>query len=79
MVETFPLTDEGRSDVNQKLVILLMRLDESGNVLESLKTASIRDFKDRDEAVTEAMARLEQARKDAWTALEDAPRTDRSS
>ncbi|MDB4958689.1 MAG: hypothetical protein JWO36_6258 [Myxococcales bacterium] len=79
MVEAFPLTDRGRADVNEKLTIFQMRLDETGNLIQGLQAASPQDFKDRNDAASDAMNRLDDARKDAWKALEDAPRTDRSS
>jgi hypothetical protein len=79
MVESFPLTDRGRADVNEKLTIFQLRLDESGNLIQGLNATNARTWKERNDAASEAMNRLEDARKDAWKALEDAPRTDRSS
>jgi hypothetical protein len=79
MVETFPLTEKGRTMVGEKLVILRMRLDETAHLIERLAKAEAVELEVRNDAVTDAMNRLEDARKDAWKALGDAPRTDRSS
>ncbi|MBV8763015.1 MAG: hypothetical protein JO257_37360 [Deltaproteobacteria bacterium] len=69
MARVFPLTEAARARVTEKLTLLQMRFDEAKNAL-----------RDPDEAkATEAMKRLEAARKDAWDALDKAPRTDRST
>jgi len=74
-----PLTDTGRADVDDKIRVLQMRMDEAGNVLAELATISVDGFKSKDDQAADVMKRLDDARDDAWTALDKAPRTDRSS
>jgi len=69
MARVFPLTEAGRAQVTAKLQQLQMRFDEAKNALREAD----------DSKVADAMKRLEEARKDAWDALDKAPRTDRSS
>lgn len=68
MARVFPLSEAGRAQVTHKLEALQMRFDEAKNLVRA-----------GDPQATEAMKRLEDARKDAWDALDKAPRTDRSS
>lgn len=75
LASSLPLTDAGAADVNDKVRVLEMRLDDSNNAIQRLNTAGADDFKKVDDDATKAMDRLEDARKDAWTALKDAPRT----
>lgn len=79
LAQSLDLTDKGRADVNEKLQVFQMRLDETGNLIQSMKQVDAQEFKDRNDATADAMNRLEDARKDAWKALDDAPRTDRAS
>ena len=79
MAQAFPLTDAGRTDVNEKLQVLQMRLDQTANMINGLGTSTAKDYNDRDDAIGEAMSKLDDARKAAWKALDDARRTDRSS
>jgi len=79
IAQSLPLTDAGRMVVNERVMLLQTRLDEAGNLISGLQTSTASDWKRRDDAVSDAMSRVEDARKDAWKALDDAPRTDRSS
>jgi hypothetical protein len=74
-----PLTETGRADVNEKLQVLQMRLDETGNQIQELSQTDADGFRAKDDAVSGAMKRLEEARDAAFKALDDAPRVDRSS
>lgn len=68
MARVFPLTEEGRARVTAKLEALQMRFDEAKNLVEA-----------GDPRAADAVKKLDAARKDAWDALDKAPRTDRSS
>lgn len=69
-----PLTVEARNELNEKMQVFQMRLDEAGNAIESLQSADANTFEDRDDTVENAMDRLEEARDDAWEALDDGDR-----
>ncbi len=56
-----------------------MRLDETANQIQALASAPATEIATRDDDLTKAMDRLEDARKAAWKAIRDAPRTDRTS
>jgi hypothetical protein len=75
MARNFALSDAGRADVDQKLVILQMHLDEAKNLIEALDATDASIWEERDDAVRTEMDKLETARRDAWKALENAPRT----
>ena len=78
MITTFagmaPLTVEARNDLNEKMQVLQMRLDEAANAIESLRATDASTFEDRDDVVENAMDRLQEARDDAWEALDDGDR-----
>jgi len=74
-----PLTDAGRADVNEKLQILMMRLDETGNAITALQSVDAASWQDRDNEASRAMSRLADARDAAFEALRKAPRTERSA
>ncbi len=74
MAEYFPLSDQGRADVNNKLTELQMRLDAAGNQIEGLAGVGAEQWSARDDAVRDAMDELDAARRAAWRALQDAPR-----
>ena len=71
-----PITDAARGVVNEKLTRLQTRLDEASNLIEGLAHVTIDSWEDRNTAATDAMKRLDDARADAWEALEEAPQTD---
>jgi hypothetical protein len=79
MADAVPLTEAGRADVTATLQMLQMRLDEAKNQVALVKTSSRDRFKDIDDKASEAMKKLDDARKAAWDALDKAPRADRSS
>ena len=68
MARVFPLTEQGRARVTEKLEALQMRFDEAKNLVEA-----------GDPRAADAVKALDAARKDAWDALDKAPRVDRSS
>jgi hypothetical protein len=74
MAEYFPLSDQGRADVNNKLTELQKRLDAAGNQIEGLAGVGAEQWSARDDAVRDAMDQLDAARRAAWRALQDAPR-----
>lgn len=69
-----PLTDKARADLSEKMQTFQMRLDEAGNAIEALQSADASGFEDRNDAASEAMDKVEDARKDAWEALNDGDR-----
>ncbi len=66
------ITDAARAELNEKLTQLTLRLDETADLIEGLSSVEIDAWEERDTAVTDAMTRLEDARKSAWQALDDA-------
>jgi hypothetical protein len=78
MATNFPLTDAGRADVNERLTMFQRRLDEAADLIQGLEHVDATGWTERDEDVIAAMKRLEDARKDAWEALRDAPKGLRS-
>jgi len=69
-----PLTDKARGDVAEKMQVFQMRIDEAGNAIESLEATDEKSFEDRNDTAAKAMGRLEDAREDAWEALNDGDR-----
>jgi hypothetical protein len=69
-----PLTEAARAALNEKLVVLAMRLDETGDAVESLVVVEAKDWSARDAAVSDAMSRLALARDAAWRAVIDGER-----
>jgi hypothetical protein len=76
LATTFPLTDQGRAEVNEKLTALQRRLVETANLLDGLERTGVDAWTARDSELTRAMERLEDARSAAWRALDDAPKAD---
>lgn len=68
------LDDQERGLINEKLQILMTRLDEAGNQIEALATVPAETWEQRHDDVNKAMDRLEDARDDAWDALHAAER-----
>ena len=77
--QTFPLTDAGRSAVGERVKAFKDQLDDVGNRINELGSTGADEWKQRDDAMTDAVTKLENARNAAWKALEDAPRTSASS
>jgi hypothetical protein len=73
------ITDAGRADINNKLSAFRMRLDEAANHIEGLRNAGADIWQQRDDAVQDAMDSLDNARRAAWRALDDAPRIHRNA
>jgi hypothetical protein len=80
MAEAYPLVEKDRVELNEKQQIFQMRLDEAGNAIQSLELVEPADWEARSDAATKALERAEDARSDAWDALNDADRIhDRTS
>lgn len=79
IAQALPLTEAGRTGIDEKLQVFQMRLDETSNLIGRLDRASAEQYAEADDAVIAAMKRLEEARRAAWKALDDAPRNERSS
>jgi len=76
---SLPIVESDRAVINEKMQIFQMRLDEAGNQIETLNGISAESWEQRHDDVNKAMDRLNDARKDAWKALDDAKRLDRTS
>lgn len=76
---SLPLVEGDRNLVNEKMQIFQMRLDEAGNQIETLNGVDAASWEQRHDDVNKAMDRLDDAREDAWKALDDAKRLDRTS
>lgn len=79
LADALPLTEQGKEQVKEKLDVLQLRLDATGNLIEGLRHVGTAAWKDRESQVEDAMKSLDDARHDAWKAVEDAPRKDLSS
>ncbi len=80
MAQAFPLVEKDRGEVNEKLVIFQMRLDEAGNAIQSLELVEAKDWETRNDAASKALERVEDAGEEVWESLKDADRTgDRTS
>ncbi len=76
MAQSFPLVEKDRGEVNEKLVIFQMRLDEAGNAIQSLELVEAKDWEVRNDAASKALDRVEDAGDEVWESLKDAERTD---
>ncbi|MBA3820273.1 MAG: hypothetical protein H0X17_15380 [Deltaproteobacteria bacterium] len=74
LVGMTPLTDRARADVNEKLQVFQMRLDETGNAIEALQGVGPEDWEARHDEAAQTKDRLEDARDAAWEALTDGDR-----
>ncbi len=79
LADAAPLTSAGREAVDAKIQTLDLRLDDMANRLNELRAAGPDDWRMSDDATTSAMKQLDDARADAWQALQNAPRLDRQS
>lgn len=78
--QSFPLVQKDRGEVNEKLVIFQMRLDEAGNAIQSLELVEAKDWEVRNDAASKALERVEDAREEVWESLREADRIgDRTS
>jgi len=73
---SFPIVEKDRGEINEKLAIFQMRLDEAGNAIQSLELVEATDWEARDNAATKALDRVEDAREEVWKAVDDADRID---
>jgi hypothetical protein len=73
---TLPLEEGDRAKVMEKLQIFQMRVDEAGNQVQALQGVEAASWEQRHDDVNKAMDRMNDARKDAWSALDDAKRLD---
>jgi len=73
------LGDADRAKINEKVLLIQMRLDESANLIQGLETVDANNWEPRERDVANAMNRLEDARADAWEALDDAKPLDQTS
>ncbi|MEO7094876.1 MAG: hypothetical protein ABI175_16575 [Polyangiales bacterium] len=76
---SLPIVEGDRAMINEKMQIMQMRLDEAGNAIETLNGVEASSWEQRHDDVNKAMNRLDDAREDAWKALDDAKRLDRTS
>jgi hypothetical protein len=76
---SLPIVESDRAMINEKMQILQMRLDEAGNQIETLNGIEASSWEQRHDDVNKAMDRLNEAREDAWKALDNAKRLDRTS
>ena len=76
-----PLINAFANDIEtrEKLQIFQMRLDEAGNEIQALQGVPAASWDQRHDDVNQAMSRLEDARDDAWKAVDDADHPDRTS
>jgi uncharacterized protein YoxC len=74
--QSFSLAPNDRAEVQEKLTIFQMRLDEAGNAIQSLELVEARDWESRNDAASKAIERVEDARDQVWEALEEADRID---
>jgi hypothetical protein len=72
------LTDKARADLAEKMQVFQMRIDEAGNAIEAVQSTDATSFEDRNDDASKAMDRLEDAREDAWEALNDGDRIEAS-
>ena len=70
--QSFPLVEKDRAEVNEKLVIFQMRLDEAGNAIQSLDLVEAKDWEARNDAASKALDRVEDAREEVWESLREA-------
>ncbi|MGN6105473.1 MAG: hypothetical protein ACTHU0_10245 [Kofleriaceae bacterium] len=70
-----PLTDQARADLNEKLRVFQLQVDQTGNAIQSMQSVEPAGFEDRDRIASDALDRLAVARDDAWRALEQGQRT----
>jgi hypothetical protein len=74
-----PVSETDHAKIAEKLQVFQMRIDETGNVIQGLDAVEAKDFQARDDEAAKAMSRLDQARQDAWDALDGAKRLGRTS
>jgi hypothetical protein len=78
LATAIPLTDRARATLNEKMQIFQMRVDETGNAIEALQGVGPEDWEARNSEAEKSKDRLEDAREDAWEALNDGDRIEAS-
>ncbi len=78
IASSYAMSDADRAKINEKVHLVQMRLDESANVIQGLESVNANNWEPRDRDASNAMSRLEDAREDAWEALDDASHLDTS-
>lgn len=73
------LVEKDRAKIDEKVQLVQMRLDETANLIQGLDRVDADHWDGRERDVSDAMKRLEDAREDAWEALDDAKRIDQTS
>ncbi len=76
LVGAFSLEQDDRGEVNEKLQIFQTRIDEAANTIAALDGTGAEQWEDRNESATKAVEAVEDAREDAWEALDDADHLD---
>jgi hypothetical protein len=79
IAQSTPFVDADRAKIVEKVQLVQMRLDEAANLIQSLEGVDADHWEGRERETANAMNRLEDARDDAWDALENAKRIDRTS
>jgi gas vesicle protein len=79
IAQSQPLVAADRAKINEKVLLIQMRLDESANLIQALEGVDAANWVDRERVVADAMGRLEDARSDAWEALDEAKHIDQTS
>jgi hypothetical protein len=74
-----PLTDAARNDIDAKVEALAHSVDDAKQKTADLESATVEQWKSRDNATGVAMKQLETARDAAWKAFKQAKRTDHAS
>lgn len=74
-----PLQPGDKAAIAEQLQIFQMRLDDAANQIQALATVDAGTWDQRSDDVKKAMDRLDDARKDAWKALDGAKRLDQTS
>src|SRR5258705_7860746 len=64
-----PLTDRARAELNERLEIFQMRVDQAGNLIAELEAIDSAQLEARLEDVLDALNRVDEARARAWEAL----------
>jgi hypothetical protein len=77
MARSFTLTDARRAEINATLTVFQDTLAETANLISGLERVDASTWVERHDAVTEAMARLDDVRDATWHALDDALRASR--
>ena len=70
LATTLPHTQSEEARIVERLSVLEVRIEETGKLIEQLGHVDAKDWEVRNEAIGDAMARLDTAREDAWDTLD---------